>query len=308
MMKSLASYAMRGPSRAITVVLGMAIASLLFFPLSWPISYLGAGIVALVALTQSSRDSLLIVFGATVVLALLSSIIGSPQFGIGYALAVWLPAWLVAQWLRQRQSLSQALLLAGLVGLLGIVVMFLLLGDPQQWWSAYFEQRVMPGLKEAGVEFQDEAAFRAMLQEMAGLMTGVMLASLVLSASIGVLAGRFWQTLLFETGTGREFHELRFGTLAAGVGLLIVALAQFVGGMLGQWLANAALVVMTVFLFQGLAVGHQLAARSGNPQVWLIGLYIVVFFTMPYGVVVIGMLGMLDNWIELRRRFPGAAG
>lgn len=308
MMKSLASYAMRGPSKAILVMVGMAVASLLFFPLSWPISYLSAGIVALIALTQSSRDGLLIVLGATAILALLGWFFGGPLFGLGYALAVWSPAWLVAQWLRQRQSLPQALLLAGLVGLLGIVVMFLLLGDPAQWWGNYFEQQVLPGLKQAGVEFQDEAALRTMMQEAARFMTGAMMASLVLSAIIGVLAGRYWQALLFETGDPREFHQLRLGTLAAGVALVIVALAQFVDGLAGQWLANAAMVVMTVFLFQGLAVGHQLASRSANAQVWLVALYIVVFFTMPYGVIVIAMLGMLDNWIELRRRFPGAAG
>lgn len=308
MMKSLATFAMRGPSKAILAVAGLAVASLLFFPLSWPLSYASAGIVALVALTQSSRDSLLIVFGATGVLAVLGILVGGILFGIGYALTVWLPAWLVALWLRQRQSLSQALLLAGLVGLIGISILFVMQGDPTQWWINYFDQHVIQALHNAEVKLPDEAAFRDMLHESAPLMNGAMLTLLVMSAIIGLLLGRYWQAQLFEAVSALEFRQLRFGTLAAGIALLIMALSQFVGGLAGQWLANAALVVATVFLFQGLAVAHALVGRARNPLAWLVALYIVVFFTLPYGVVVIAMLGMLDNWIELRRRFPGAAG
>ncbi|MDZ7802552.1 DUF2232 domain-containing protein [Thiohalophilus sp.] len=308
MMKSLASYAMRGPLQAILAVTGLAIASLLFFPLSWPLSYLSAGLVALVGLTQASRESLLILLGATAALAVLALLIGSPHFAVGYALVVWSPAWLAAQWLRQRESLSQTLLLCGLVGLVGISIMFPLLGDPAQWWGEYFNQQVIPALKQAGIEIQDEVALRAVLEQSARLMTGAMLTSLVLSAIIGLLAGRYWQALLFGSASPGEFHQLRLGTLAAGISLAIVALAQFVGGLAGQWLVNAATVVLGVFLFQGLAVGHALAARSQNAQIWLVALYIVLFFTLPYGALAIAMLGILDNWIELRRRFPGAAG
>ncbi|MFP3874700.1 MAG: hypothetical protein ACLFV1_09625 [Thiohalophilus sp.] len=307
MLQSLASYVMRGPLQAILAVVGLAVASLLFFPLSWPLGYLGAGVVALVALTQASRESLLIVFGATAALALLGVGVGSPHYGLGYALSVWLPAWLAAQWLRQHQSLSQTLGLAGLAGLIGIGLMFLLLGDPAQWWSAYFDQRLIPELKEAGVEFPDEAAFRTLLQQVAGVMTGALLATLVLSAVIGVLIGRYWQAGLFEVGSPHEFHQLRLGTLAAGIGLVILALAQFVGGLAGQWLVNAATVVLTVFLFQGLAIGHQLAGRTRNGQPWVVALYILLLFTLPYGAIAIAMLGILDNWIDIRRRIPGAA-
>ncbi|TDY02375.1 DUF2232 domain-containing protein [Thiohalophilus thiocyanatoxydans] len=306
MMQSLASYAMRGPLQAIVALVGLAALSLLFFPLSWPISYLGAGVVALVALTQASRESLLIVFGATAALALLAMTIGGPHYGVGYALSVWLPAWLAAQWLRQHQSLSQTLGLTGLAGLIGIGVMFLLLGDPAQWWSTYFDQRIIPDLKAAGVEFPDEAAFRELLQQVAGVMTGALLATLVLSAIVGVLIGRYWQATLFQVGSPQEFRQLRLGTLAAGIGLLIVALAQFVGGLAGQWLVNAATVVLSVFLFQGLAIGHQLAGRLPNGQPWMVALYIVLLFTLPYGAIAVAMLGMLDNWIDIRRRFPDA--
>lgn len=308
MMKSLAAFAMRSPVKAVLVIVGLAVASLLFFPLSWPLSYFSAGVVALVVLSQGSRDSVLIVLGATALLAAAAMLLGSGQIGIGYALSIWLPTWLTAQWLKQSHSLGQTLLLVGLVGLAGILVMFLLMGNPTQWWSQYFEQQVIPALKQAGVEFPDEAAFRTALQQMAGLMTGILMASLVLSASIGIVIGRYWQSLLFQTGFGQEFRQLRLGTLAAGVALLIVALSQFVGGRTGEWLVDAAIVVIAVFLFQGLAIGHQLASRLQSGQVWIVTLYILLFFTMPYGAVVIATLGMLDNWIDIRRRFPGAAG
>lgn len=307
-MKSLAAYAMRGPSKAIISVVGLAIASLLLLPLSWLLSYVSAGLVALVTLTQSNRDSILIVLGATAVMVAFTGLTGEPASGVGYVLTVWLPTWLAAQWLKQRNSLGQTLLLIGLVGLLGIVLMFLLMGNPTEWWGHYFEQQVLPVLKQAGMEFPDEAAFREVLMQMAGYMTGVLMALLVLSASLGVIIGRYWQSVLFQPGFGQEFRQLRLGTLAALGGLIIVALAQFISGLPGEWLVDAAIVVMTVFLFQGLAIGHSLAARSANAQVWVIALYIVLFFTLPYGAVLIAILGMLDNWIDIRRRFSGAVG
>ena len=137
-------------------------------------------------------------------------------------------------------------------------------------------------------------------------MTGALLTTLVLSAAIAVLIGRYWQARLFQVGSPQEFHQLRLGTLAAGIGLVIVALAQFVGGLAGQWLVNAAMVVLSVFLFQGLAIGHQLAGRAPNGQPWVVALYIVLLFTLPYGAIAIAMLGILDNWIDIRRRFPDA--
>ncbi len=322
-MKSLAAYAIRGPGRAILVAVGLALVSILFPPLS----LLSTAVVALVVLTQDNRDSILIVLGASVLLAVsvyfvwpaleqtgavnqLLKVAGlnRASFVLAYVLAVWLPTWLAGQWLKQTGSLGQTLLLTGLVGLLGIGVMFVMMGNPTEWWSQYFDQQVIPGLKKEGIEFTDEAAFRQVLTQIASLMTGALMASLVLISSIGVIVGRYWELLLFHSGGfRREFYQLRLGTLAAGLAVGLLVLPLFFGGILGDLVMNASRVVRIIFLFQGLAVCHNLAGRSQNSKVWIILLYILLFL-LPMAALFVAILGMLDNWIDIRRRFSGAVG
>lgn len=308
MMKSLASYAMRGQLQAMLTAAGLAAVALLFVLLTWPLIFVSAGIVVLVTLTQGARDSIQVILGATVALTGFGLLFGSVILGLGFAILFWLPGWLLGQVLRQSQSLARSVLTAALLGLIGVSLVYVILDNPAQWWIRYFENQLLL-FQQAGVTLPNEAELRNMIPLVAGWMSGSMMAWIVLVAIIALLLGRRWQSLLYHAGAfASEFRQLRLGTVAAGAALVILVAAQLIGGLPGEWLVNMLLVIMSVFLFQGLAISHALIARARSVQAWLLTLYIVVVFTFPYGAVVLAIVGMVDNWIDIRRRIPGTPG
>lgn len=65
---------------------------------------------------------------------------------------------------------------------------------------------------------------------------------------------------------------------------------------------NLALVLGLPFFFAGLAVIHAWAARTRAPTLLLTAFYIVVSF-LVYLVLLVAMLGAVDQWIDFRKRF-----
>jgi uncharacterized protein YybS (DUF2232 family) len=58
-----------------------------------------------------------------------------------------------------------------------------------------------------------------------------------------------------------------------------------------------------LFMFQGLAVAHSLVYQYQQSKAWLIGIYVVLVFTLPHGLVIFAMIGWLDNGFDFRKRF-----
>lgn len=58
-------------------------------------------------------------------------------------------------------------------------------------------------------------------------------------------------------------------------------------------------------MFQGLAVVHNLVAKCKLSSALLVGVYVVMLFTLQNGAIgllLIAMTGLLDNWLNLRFR------
>jgi uncharacterized protein YybS (DUF2232 family) len=66
---------------------------------------------------------------------------------------------------------------------------------------------------------------------------------------------------------------------------------------------NALMVVLMLFMFQGLAVGHNLINQYQQGKAWIVGMYVVLVFTSPHGLVAFAMIGWLDNGFDFRKRF-----
>ena len=60
-------------------------------------------------------------------------------------------------------------------------------------------------------------------------------------------------------------------------------------------------------MFQGLALGHAVVKQFGNNPAWLVVMYVVIVFSMPYGLLFAAVLGILDNWFDFRARFRNIA-
>ncbi len=127
---------------------------------------------------------------------------------------------------------------------------------------------------------------------------------IVIMAVNGVLAQKF----LVRTG-----HALRpspdFTTTAPPGWLLSVAVAAAAAALVGSgWIGfvatNVALVLCVPYFLTGLAVVHAISVRWNGRKAVLFALYLLlVLFGWP--LVVVTGLGMVEQWIGLRRRHAG---
>jgi hypothetical protein len=91
-----------------------------------------------------------------------------------------------------------------------------------------------------------------------------------------------------------------FGALAAA------AVAALVGpGLLGYAGANLTVILLVPFLFVGLAVVHRLSRRMKGRAVAL-GIIYAMMLVFGWPILAIVGLGLVEQWIGLRRRFAGA--
>jgi len=304
-MKVLVAYVMRGHLQAMLAASGLLLLALMLMPLSWPLSFFSAAVVGLITLVKGGRDGLLILLGGGLFVFLLGLLApGNPVAVIGFSMLVWLPVWLLAMVLRQSMSLSLALLLGGLLGIVAVAGFFLLTGDPAAWWHQHFTTDVLPMLEKAGMVFDDRARLEADLEQASRLMTGSLTAILLLGAVLGLFIARRWQAGLYNPGGFQEaFHQLRFGVSAALVALALLAATFLSSGIWSELLVNMLAPVVVIFLFQGLAIGHALVKAWSLRQAWLVALYVLLLSGLPYSPVLLALLGVVDNWLDLRSKF-----
>ncbi len=300
-MKALASFILRGQSQAILVTVGFAVLSLAL-PL---FGVLSGAAVALVTLRHGMQAGVVLMAGATLVVGLLAAFsLGNPAPALMFLAALWLPLWMLGSLLRASRSLPLTLMLAGGLGLLGVLVVYLLLDDVAGWWHGILLQIFNPVMDEAGLADRD--AILAALESVSRVMTGMMAAGMVLNAIICLFLARGLQALLFNPGGFREeFQQLRMGRSLSGITLLLALLYVLQMGAISSMAADMLIVLLSLYMVQGLALAHAVVAMKQLHIAWLIGLYVVAFVVLPQLVLAVAAVGLLDTWVDLRQRIAG---
>ena len=298
-MKALAGYIVAGRWQAIAVTAVSAVLAFLFPPLH----YLGAATVALVTLHIGKLEGLQVLVMACVIAVLFYQLAGIPAVVIVVLLVMlWLPCWFIAAVLQQTHSLVQALKAAALLGVCMLLLLYAYFGDPAAWWLERLSELVVE-LKATGFDLQQLT--EPVLQRIAALMSGVILASLELGIVASLLLARWWQSVLVHPGGFRdEFYQLRPGFSAGLLTLGILLLARLLQGLAGDLAAQMAMILLVPYLLTGLAVIHCLLGRAGRGKGWLIALYIMLSF-VPQAMLVVAGGGLLDTWVDFRRRLGG---
>jgi len=303
-MKALAGFIVRGRYQAI---LSASLCGMLAFvlpPFSTLTNYLGAAVVSLVTLRIGVSQGLLVMVAATVVTMLFYQLMGVPPATIAVTvLMLWVPCWLISLVLRRTVNLAGAMLAAAVLGLLALALIYVVAGDPAPWWYEHL-LLIRTTLEEAGL-FPQGVSVDVLLQDLSRLMTGVVVASLALGAVCGLLLGRWWQALLVNPGgLHSEFCSLRFpqSTGLMVLGLMIVS--RFIQGPASDMAAQGVLVMLVPYLFAGLATLHGLVAQQGRGKGWLIAVY-ALLGVIPQTALLLSGLGLVDTWVDFRRRFAG---
>lgn len=284
--------------RAIVVATLSAAAAWLLPPLTSPLVYLGGAVIGLVTLRLGALQGLSVVLagGAALgVMGALSSGLALPL--IAGAWILWLPVWTLGWVLRASRSLALSLQVAAACGVLLVGLAHLWLGPPAAWWAPRLDEVLGPMFAAQGL---DAASY---LPNLARWMTALSVAALILGALLSLLLARAWQAGLYNPGGfAAEFRDLRLGRNFAVVSLLLGGLAALPVGAVAQFLADAVLSLLVVYLLQGLALAHAIVHNTQAHRGWLIGLYAVLLVAAPELMPLLALLGWMDAWIDFRAR------
>jgi hypothetical protein len=300
-MKALASLIVSGRWQAVAVTTACGVLSFLLPPFSSILIYLAAAAVALVTLQVGAVSSLQVMLLAAVFTVTFYHLVGVHAAVVFTAvMMLWLPAWLLGLVLRQTRELGSVLKAAALFGVCLLIVVYAAYGDPAPWWSERL-QELQVVLEEAGIAIPGLADTQ-LLREAATLMTGVLLASLVLGVMSSVLLARWWQSVLVRPGAfGEEFRGLRLGYGAGLVTLATMLIARLTQATVSEFTAQAAMIMLVPYLLIGLAVIHGLVRNRARGNAWLVAVYVVLAF-VPQAMLLLAGGGLLDTWIDFRRR------
>ncbi len=293
-MNFLATYIMRNRTSAVLVAVATAVLSMLLPPLS----YLSGAVAGLVTLRHGSREGLTVLAIAALLIAIPALFSGSSGLVVIFGAVVWMPAWALAVVLRQTVSLPTTFLVAASFGVVCIAVVHGMFVDPAEWWRGKLEL-LRPMLIEAGWKPAD---VEANVNTLAGAMTAMLAAAVMITPLISLFIARWWQALLYNPGGWRqEFQQVRLPAKLVWVAVAVVTVAWFTGGSVQTFTADLLIVVLLLYLLQGLSVIHNLVNCRGLNVAWLVGLYALLLI-LPQAVMLVAGLGFTDTWLNYRSR------
>lgn len=297
-MRSLASFILRGPGQAILVTAGTGVLAMVLPPLS----LISGAAVALTTLRGGPRAGMLVMLGSTAFVALMAWVsLGSILPGVMFLAVMWLPLWFLGWVLRDSRSLGLTIMIAGLMGILGVFGVHLMLGDSAAWWQEMLLTLSEPAL-QAGSPLDPEEVEEAMTT-LSRIMTGIAAAGMMMNSLLCLFLARGWQAQLYNPGGFRsEFYDLQLGKSTALVTLAVIVLTMLPLAGLSGMASEVMIVVLTLYVVQGFAIFHAIVARKKLHVAWLIGLYLVTFFVLPQLMVLVALAGLIDTWVNFRQR------
>jgi hypothetical protein len=302
MMRALAGIIVAGPLQAVLVIALSTALSFLAPPLTSILSYAGAAALALYSLHVGARSGAIVLLGAMLVTGLLTEMLWHQGMTIAVtSLLLWFPVWLIAVVLRETRSLAMAMLALSALAMAGILLVFLWFGDPSQWWLERLSGLINSLADQPEIEI-DTGSLHEFAEQVAPFMTGSLAAGLSFAALTCLMLGRWWQSLMVKPGALRkEFYALRLNRMLSLLAVGIFALAALKFGSVSVLALQWSLVVLVPFLFVGLAVVHATLANLKAARIWLIIIYILMSL-LPQAMMLVVVTGLLDPWLDLRRR------
>lgn len=293
-MKSFADWIVGSVVRA-----GLVAAALTWLPL---FGFIGSAALVLASLKRGAMFGLTAAAVAAAVLLAIGLATGQgPTTAIGAVLLFWAPALALAEMLRRFGRLGPSVSFAAFASLGVVLLWFGVVNPADGGLSSAFVEEMAPLLQEGMIEGVSNEDLLIMLAE---ILPGLLAASLFLIALLGLLTGMWWHASISSPGAlGDAFRSLRLGSL-----LGLIAAATIVGVAVSDNLLfrNLAVVLVAVYVCQGLAVLHSIARVRQWPSVALAAVYVFLIFGMGFMAPALAMAGLADTWANFRGRDPNA--
>lgn len=308
-MRAFANFILRGRLQALLITV-FASALTLMLPL---FSHLAGGVLSLVTLRNGLREGALIALGAALALAALGyvSALDAGLINIiilSMLLLMWAPVLIAANVLRVTRSIDLTLMATGGITAATMLVFYVYIGDVTAWWRSALQDVLMPLLQQLDVPV-GAGDQELLIDSMSRVMTGVLAATVFFTTMINLFIGRYLQALLFNPGGfGEEFRSLRLGRPMGIAAALMLVLASFTGGWLGNLAVNLMFLVGAMYSLQGLALAHAVVAITKAHSAWLIVLYILMLLALPQVALVLSAAGFADSWLDMRTKLKKRGG
>ena len=290
-MKALGNYLLKTRIHAILTVGTLTVLSVFISPLSYFISGAPMG---LLALRKGPKVGLQVACGCLLLMALAAMIVGGqPGIPVAFMVSVWLPVILCATVLRRTQSQGLTVLCAGATGLIFTVYINLVLDEIQAWWQDWFAR-----WEEYATSEQTASQLEQVFEFISPLLSVIIVSGFVFSLVTTLLLARWWQSALFNPGGFRkEFYSLRLPRallLPALLGMCVLLLTPDHAPVLVR---DLVILMLILYLYQGLSVIHGFVHARGLSRVWLTGMY-VTFFLLPHVILMfVSCLGIVNACI-----------
>ena len=302
-MRAIASYILRGPFQAIMVTAISSVMSLILPPLA----HVSGACVALVTLRKGLRDGIFVLVISGLVLGLIGvasskNIPVAKIFVLAMVLVWWLPVGVSAAVLRYTRSLGFTLLFLGALCMVVLTGCYLVIGDLPGWWREVLPTMLKPMYEAANFGMAKEELDQV-LENMASVMTGIMFATIVYITMINLFIARWVQSMLFNPGGFRaEFYSLKLDRRLVVFLFIIAAVSVFTSGNLANYALNLLILIAALYSLQGLAIVYSVVATLNAHVGWLIALYGLMFFALPYVMLALSCAGLADNVLDIRAR------
>ncbi|PCJ30322.1 MAG: DUF2232 domain-containing protein [Gammaproteobacteria bacterium] len=298
MLRSIADISMRGRWQSAAVIAVLSLAALILPPFS----YLASGVIALTTLRMGPKEGIKTVAATTLVFTLLVGLM-LKQIGIAglFLVSSWLPILGISLILGYTRSFAVSLLAASGLGIVLVLGMNVMLDDPALWWQEAMTP-FMTLLSEQPGWTLSQTETQSMLIRLSSMMTGFFAAGFSLNVMLGLIIGRAWQAKLYNPGGfATEFQQFSLGKKPALLLLFCMLAALSPLGDAVSILKDCLPVMLVVFALQGLSIVHSIVKRQQKHDFWLIAVYILLIAALLQMVVLLAIIGVLEQWFNFRR-------
>jgi len=281
--------------QAVTVISLFTAIAMSLPALSYLLSGVPAGLIILRKGPAYGMQVLLVCLLAVVLFVALAG--ANPQVALAFALGIWVPVAICCSVLRITQSQGWLVFAAGVIAAAYVLMVHWLIDDVPAWWLQWMEIWIKNAFPEGGGEQYQEVLERA-----APAMNAMMASGMTISLVVATFLSRWWQSALFNPGGFRtEFYALRLPNVVIFLTLMGIGLLYTGSGQPGSAGLDILVVVIVLYLFQGLASVHRIVAAKSMPRGWLIMMYVLLLL-VPQAVLLVACLGLVDSWMINRNK------
>lgn len=270
-----------------------------------PVAFLSLILLAFYAHRYPLEQSLW-VLGAGFVPGVVIGLSGNSALWV-HAIFITGGTWFLASLQQRYRSWSLLLESLAILSIVTILVLHQLFPEIAHWW----EQRFTLYLQGTALADQlGHLEIKEVAAQLSQVATGIQMASMAAAMSVNILLAHCWHGVLGgkkeRDGLRRRCHAVRISYTM--IGLLAAGL---VGGLALHWppARDALPVLFLPFLVGGLSLVHWGVGQLPNkPRGMLFFFYVLLIFFMPYSLLMLLSLGLLDSLVNVRKsRFIGSA-